>query len=124
MLLSCAYACIEEVSHIVQPSQGSGNLVLLLDRDKFECPPLVDDLHAQKSHPSRKLAAAMPEALPSAVQLCTKKSLLLQQGAWDDISGETFLRNLLAMPLDHAKWSTVGPWHVSPDLSQAPCKNV
>ena len=31
----------------------------------------------------------------------------LQSGGWDDVSGETFLRNLLSMPLEHAKWNTV-----------------
>ncbi|KAL3142311.1 hypothetical protein ABBQ38_002652 [Trebouxia sp. C0009 RCD-2024] len=29
-----------------------------------------------------------------------------RSGGWDDVSGETFLRNLLSMPLEHAKWTT------------------
>lgn len=29
-----------------------------------------------------------------------------RSGAWDDVSGETFLRNLLSMPLELAKWTT------------------
>ena len=33
----------------------------------------------------------------------------MQSGGWDDVSGETFLRNLLSMPLEHAKWTTVSP---------------
>lgn len=29
-----------------------------------------------------------------------------RSGAWDDVSGETFLRKLLSMPTEHAKWTT------------------
>lgn len=31
----------------------------------------------------------------------------LQEGTWDDVSGETFLRTLLAMPVQEAKYSVV-----------------
>ncbi|KAA6428869.1 MAG: hypothetical protein FRX49_00979 [Trebouxia sp. A1-2] len=30
-----------------------------------------------------------------------------RSGAWDDVSGETFLRKLLSMPTEHAKWTTI-----------------
>lgn len=45
----------------------------------------------------------------------------LQSGAWDDVSGESFLRNLLCMPLEHAKWTTVS-YHMlllSPSANKA-----
>jgi len=32
-----------------------------------------------------------------------------QNGAWDDVSGETFLRTLLSMPVQGAKFKTVRP---------------
>lgn len=36
----------------------------------------------------------------------------LQDGSWDDVSGETFLRRLLAMPIQEAKWNVVsGRFH-------------
>ena len=31
----------------------------------------------------------------------------VQDGAWDDVSGETFLRKLLTMPIQEAKWNVV-----------------
>ena len=31
----------------------------------------------------------------------------LQEGVWDDVSGETFLRKLLSMPVESAKYNTV-----------------
>ena len=40
--------------------------------------------------------------------------LHVQSGAWDDVSGETFLRKLLAMPIEHAKWTTVSILAVFP----------
>lgn len=33
----------------------------------------------------------------------------LQDGSWDEISGEAFLRKLLAMPIEEAKYNTVRP---------------
>lgn len=30
-----------------------------------------------------------------------------QDGAWDDVSGETFLRKLLTMPIQEAKYNVV-----------------
>ena len=39
--------------------------------------------------------------------LGNRLSSLVQSGAWDDVSGETFLRKLLSMPTEHAKWTTV-----------------
>lgn len=62
---------------------------------------------------------------------------ILQSGGWDDVSGETFLRNLLSMPLEHAKWTTVSPLtsnvdnfsmlekhtpHVAPLSAASPCQ--
>lgn len=32
----------------------------------------------------------------------------VQNGAWDDVSGENFLRTLLGMPIEAARWDTVG----------------
>ena len=37
----------------------------------------------------------------------TQSLLDVQDGAWDDVSGETFLRKLLSMPIEAAKWKTV-----------------
>lgn len=31
-----------------------------------------------------------------------------RDGAWDDVSGESFLRLLLSMPIEHASYTTVG----------------
>jgi hypothetical protein len=33
--------------------------------------------------------------------------MLVQNGAWDDVSGETFLRNLLARGIEGAKYDLV-----------------
>jgi hypothetical protein len=30
-----------------------------------------------------------------------------QQGSWDEVSGEAFLRKLLSMPIEEAKYNTV-----------------
>lgn len=30
-----------------------------------------------------------------------------RDGAWDDVSGESFLRLLLSMPIEHATYTTV-----------------
>jgi hypothetical protein len=35
----------------------------------------------------------------------------LQNGHWDDVSGETFLRNLLSQSIGEAKYDTVGCLH-------------
>jgi hypothetical protein len=32
---------------------------------------------------------------------------VLQDGSWDEISGEDFLRKLLSMPIEEAKFNTV-----------------
>lgn len=34
-------------------------------------------------------------------------SCLLQSGSWDEVSGEAFLRKLLSMPIEEAKYNTV-----------------
>ena len=31
-----------------------------------------------------------------------------QDGSWDDVSGETFLRKLLALPISEARWTLAG----------------
>lgn len=43
-------------------------------------------------------------------QLHAPKSyaLLMQDGHWDDVSGETLLRTLLKMPIEHAAVPQVG----------------
>lgn len=33
-----------------------------------------------------------------------------RDGAWDDVSGESFLRLLLSMPIEHASYNTVSPY--------------
>ena len=43
-------------------------------------------------------------AADDAVTLLT---IVAQTGAWDDVSGETFLRTLLSMPIQAAKFRTV-----------------
>ena len=42
----------------------------------------------------------------SAVAL--KKRMHPQNGHWDDVSGESFLRKLLSQTIEEAKYSTVG----------------
>ena len=58
------------------------------------------------SHASCQLSDYMSLFVPGPLM---SHIFTLQSGAWDDVSGETFLRNLLSMPLEHAKWTTVSP---------------
>ena len=48
--------------------------------------------------------------------------MLPQTGAWDDVSGETFLRTLLSMPVQAAKFRTV--WHPSLCFASSPGSSV
>jgi len=41
--------------------------------------------------------------------MSTILGLLMQQGSWDDISGETFLRGLLSRGIEVAQYSVVSP---------------
>jgi hypothetical protein len=43
---------------------------------------------------------------PSSL-LDDKPVLNSQDGAWDDVSGESFIRKLLTMPIQEAKWNVV-----------------
>ena len=55
----------------------------------------------------------------------------VQEGRWEDVSGETFLRRLLSMPLEETRWSFYGreqmyakssPLGVDPrQIAQASC---
>lgn len=91
--------------------------MLLSFGNEPECTSLVDVIHAKKPHSSGSAQSMSPFFPPLAVKVhkhvlpgsLTWHMSTLQSGAWDDVSGETFLRNLLSMPLEHAKWTTVSP---------------
>lgn len=42
-----------------------------------------------------------------------------QNGSWDEVSGEAFLRKLLSMPIEEAKFNTVSVCHTRAPLSSA-----
>ncbi len=48
----------------------------------------------------------------------------LQEGTWDDVSGETFLRTLLAMPVQEAKYSVVSLLIMVQSVSVGPASCV
>ena len=68
-----------------------------------------------KENPIPRVSAGcvLPEAhlmtapLIKGGHLWTQSLFGVQDGAWDDVSGETFLRKLLSMPIEAAKWKTV-----------------
>lgn len=46
--------------------------------------------------------------LPAATDPSTPCLPTLQEGHWEDVSGETFLRRLMSMPLEETRWSFYG----------------
>ena len=55
----------------------------------------------------RTLAYYLSETNPNVYHwlvVFEKENPIPRDGAWDDVSGETFLRTLLSMPIEHASW--------------------
>ena len=99
---------------------------VLSDGDQPEPVPLAAGFHQTEPHPQgERLSAISIERLISAhFHLCAMLPsaeivkarspadkvvwcMSWQNGAWDDVSGETFLRTLLSMPVQAAKFKTV-----------------
>jgi hypothetical protein len=40
------------------------------------------------------------------------RRLPAQEGSWDDVSGENFLRKLLSMPIEETRWDFYGEVHL------------
>lgn len=53
-----------------------------------------------------QLCCLLPAPIDRLPPLCGL--LAVQEGSWDDVSGENFLRKLLSMPVEETRWDFYG----------------
>jgi hypothetical protein len=51
---------------------------------------------------------------------CSPAVPAVQEGSWEDVSGDTFLRKLLSMPLEETRWDFYGELHAAVVAEGAP----
>ena len=92
--------------------QGCQDAVLLSVRIEPKRVPLVDNLHERPSNSKGEWSGHMMRLScinPHNIVFSACLLSIVQDGAWDDVSGETFLRELLSMPIEHAGYNMVRP---------------
>ena len=103
--------------------QGCQDALLLSVRAEPKRVPLADNLHERPSNSKGEWSGHMVRLScihPHSIVFSARIISTVQDGAWDDVSGETFLRELLSMPIEHAGYNMVRPgrgWQYSTSKS-------
>lgn len=86
-------------------------LVLYSHRISSPCCFSITSLAAQRPPLSCSLQASQLCSYMVRILRCCLLCCAVQNGSWDEVSGEAFLRKLLSMPIEEAKFNTVSSQH-------------